>query len=233
MTLYDEILSRSIWAVESIGTCSTISTLAQLSIKEHGQKVWDDNVDQTIVEKQFLESAKAATLKDSETLIPTWAFISIITTYEAWMSDILRLILREYPKKIRKEKVESSTIKDSSSYEECLERLIDEELRDIFYKGPREATKHLQLITSIDIESIPGLADIFELKTLRDILLHNKGVVNGEYLRRAGSKARAKKGEKIRINAGVLSSTQKSVGYFIAKATIMLKEKYKKTGKKL
>lgn len=175
-----------------------------------------------------MKKTTLSVIENCETLIPKWAFINLVTVYEAWMSDVLRAILREYPKKITKEKVESSFITDSASYEECLEKLIDAELVDIFYAGPKEATKRLQEITSIDIETFTELADIFELKAARDVLLHNKGIVNKVYLRKTGDKARAKEGEEITIDSEALLKSFGVMYSFIKNVSNKLEEKFKK-----
>ncbi len=227
MTLSEEIRSRGLNAIDSLGLCATICSLAGVAIEEHGEQILRDNgapAEEGLID--FRERQIQLILKNYGTLIPEWAFINMITVYEAWMSDVLRVILVDCPQKIRKQKVDSSIITGSSSYEECRNKMIDQELKDIFYAGPKEAAKRLQQVTSVDIENIQELPGIFELKALRDILLHNKGVVNKEYIWRAGDKARAKLGDEIRVNSSLLSASQDTIGKFIVEVSKQLQTKF-------
>lgn len=180
------------------------------------------------IEKEVLEKIVfPQILEDSETLIPKWAFINFVTILEAWMSDILRAILRKYPQKLKKEQVNSSIIIDSTSREECLEKLIEKELIGILYGGPKEVTKRLQEIALIDIENIPELAEVFRLKAVRDILLHNKGIVNKIYLRKSGD-TKAKEGDKIKIDAHSLVDSFDIFRSFVTKVSDELVKECKK-----
>lgn len=233
MELHDEIKPITLDTIRDLLTCGTVALVAKESSKTHGDKVLKkiyETAGREIGEdlKDFIEETiKPEIREDSGTLIFRGAFISCITAYEAWVSDVLRAILRKYPQKLKKEKVDSSIIIDSTSHEECLEKLIDKELIDILYGGPKEVTKRLQEITSIDIKNIPELADIFEIKAVRDILLHNKGIVNGEYLRKSRDKARASEDDTIKIDLQILIDSMGILTSFVTKVSVALVKKYK------
>ena len=237
MQLHDKIRSCTGNTLYELLVCSLVAHIGELAIKrvEHiarGPDVAKRIVKTGLINEKAYKQLESDVYDNYDTLLPKWAFINIVAIFEAWMSDVLRELFREYPQKIKRQDIKSFIITESSSYDECLEKLIDIELRDIFYASPKEVTKRLKAITSIKIERIPELPIMYELKAARDIFLHNKGVVNKEYLRKSRDEARAKEGEEIKIDRQTLAKHMESIISFIATVSKEIEEKYKRTEKK-
>ena len=217
-----------------LAVCGVIAAIAKGSARLHGDKVFKEAVEHASEEIKGIAGTLdiVSLINNSETLIPKWAFINFITIFETWLSDVLREILRAYPQKIRRDKVDSAIIIDSSSHEECLEKLIDEELIRLSYASTKEFTKRLQEITSTDIESVSELLDVYELKAARNIILHNRGIVNEKYLKQAGEKARAQIGEEIKLDSESLINSFNILESFVTEVSDKLVKKYKEAEKK-
>jgi len=201
--LHDEIEHLTRYTLHELAVCVTIAAVAKESAKTYFKDTLEPVNEET---KKLLDKIDVALfLEDSDTLISKWVFINFVAIYEAWTSDILRAILRKYPQKLKKEK---------------------EELRGILYGGPKGVTKRLQEITSIEMGNIPELAEVIRLKAVRDILLHNKGIVNKTYLRKSGD-TKATEGDKIKTDAHFLLVNCCIFNSFVIKVSDELVKKYK------
>ncbi len=227
MDLDDKIKLITLSTLRDLNECFLIANAAVMSILLSDYTQWS-LTPKDEEERKIMDETAISIRKNCSTMIPKWAFINFVTILEAWLSDVLREILRTSPHKIRKEMVDSAIVIDSSSYEECLEKLIDYELTKLSYASTKKFTKHLQEITSTDIGGISELLDVLEFKATRNVLLHNKGIVDKTYLQKAGDKARANEGEEIKIDQTAFMNSHDIITTFIKKISDGLVQQYKK-----
>lgn len=126
-----------------------------------------------------------------------------VSLIEKYLEEIIRTVLKMHPGKLsvdigyssKKESQEERKIdlKDiivAKSLEEIYMTIINQRLYKLFYASPKDYFKYLNEIIHIKLEEDLVLTYI-EIKSTRDLIVHNKGKVNSIYVQKAGSKARA------------------------------------------
>ena len=73
-------------------------------------------------------------------------------------------------------------------------------MNDLKYGNLREWFVALNKAVKLDCPNEEEIDTLAEIKTARDTLEHNGGIVNEVYLRKAGKKARYTKGDQIEID---------------------------------
>lgn len=77
--------------------------------------------------------------------------------------------------------------------------IIDRELNELKYKNVSDWFAYSQKLVSSCVTPIDGVWLIAEAKATRDLIVHNGGVVNEIYKRKAGTFARSNIGKSINI----------------------------------
>ena len=133
---------------------------------------------------------------------------TIVSKCESFIFDVLRLVLRAYPKKLTmnirglelKRTVDMDTILSATDIEQLHCALIEQRLHSITYAKPAEYLQYLRSIAHINTDD-KAFGDYVELKATRDNIVHNGGIANATYRLKAGTKARAKEGQRLVMNA--------------------------------
>lgn len=121
--------------------------------------------------------------------------VQLITIIEAMLGDVIRAIVLKYPKKLNsKRTIALQAILEASSIEELHIRATDELLHDLSYKSPIEFAESAQRLLSINLLECPAFHKYMEIKASRDIFIHNRGIANDIYERKAGSHIRVRSG---------------------------------------
>jgi hypothetical protein len=133
-------------------------------------------------------------------LLPMNGLFQIVTNVEALLTDSVRAVVAKFPKKLgQKRSVSLQLILESKSIEEVHIRATDELLHELSYKSPREFAEHFEQLLSINLLECPAYHKYIEVKATRDIHIHNRGIVNDTYSRKAGSHARAIAGKYLPV----------------------------------
>jgi len=133
--------------------------------------------------------------------LTTQAIVASVALTENYLADMLRLIFRGYPKKLTTEDktVELNLVLAAENLDDVLSAVIERQIHSVFYDRPENYFRYLGAVLSVSIGA--ELKDMYaEVKATRDILVHNDGVANATYLRKAGERARAEEGEQIPIH---------------------------------
>ncbi|MCR9264129.1 MAG: hypothetical protein NXH86_08210 [Flavobacteriaceae bacterium] len=134
-------------------------------------------------------------------------FIYIVAQFEAFLSDIISLCLKYDQRKLRmnvsggasNKKVDISEVLNCKTQDNIIDLIIDKQLGDLFYAGPKKQREYIEKVLSVELEEAQWL-NWFEYKATRDLLVHNSGKINSIYLEKTGEKARGKLNEKIELN---------------------------------
>jgi hypothetical protein len=78
--------------------------------------------------------------------------------------------------------------------------LVERRMNGVLYERPARWFGFLSRITGIKCPTKDEIARITEAKASRDVLVHNRGIVEHQYLAKAGSLARFKEGERVEID---------------------------------
>ena len=77
---------------------------------------------------------------------------------------------------------------------------MDRELNEIKYERVADWFAYLERIAKLGVPTAEEIERLAEIKAGRDILVHNKGVVNATYLSKAGKCARFAVGQRLDID---------------------------------
>jgi len=77
--------------------------------------------------------------------------------------------------------------------------IVNKEVRSVGYKRVADWFEYLNEVVHLRCPTQDEVAQLAEVKASRDILVHNKGVVNSTYLDKVGAIARYADGETIEI----------------------------------
>lgn len=121
--------------------------------------------------------------------------LQLVTIIEAMLGDIIRAVVLRYPNKMgAKRTVSLQAVLEATSLEDVHLRVLDSLLNDLSYKSPSDFAEAAEEIISINILECPAFHRYMEIKASRDIFIHNRGIANDIYVRKASSHARVKAG---------------------------------------
>ncbi len=123
------------------------------------------------------------------------ALVQLVTIVETMLGDIVRAVVMRYPQKLGgKRSLSIQAVLESTSLEEVHLRATDALINELAYKSPPEFADSMQDLLSVNLLVCPAFHKYMEVKATRDIFIHNRGVANEVYVRKAGSHARVKEG---------------------------------------
>ena len=133
--------------------------------------------------------------------LPKQFLISSVAIAENYMSEVLRLVLRAFPEKLKSQgkKVDLDLVLDSADIEGLVSTIIEHQIHSVFFAAPEKYFKYIETILSIKIAE-PSKEQYVEVKATRDLLVHNEGIINETYVRKAGRLARGKVGDTIPVD---------------------------------
>jgi hypothetical protein len=127
-------------------------------------------------------------------------FHSFLAIFEAFLTDFMRAWLRAYPQNLAAaEPVPVDVILEAKDKLEITDFLIDRAIVGLLYRKPADWFAYLEKRLKLGCPSAAEVERIAEAKATRDILMHNRGVVNEVYVAKAGALARFTAGQFIDI----------------------------------
>jgi hypothetical protein len=123
------------------------------------------------------------------------ALVQLITLVETMLGDLVRAVVVRYPQKLgTKRSIPIQAVLESTSMEEVHIRATDALLNELAYKSPAEFAEQVEQLLSVKLLECPAFHRYMEVKVTRDIFIHNRGIANDVYCRKAGTHARVKSG---------------------------------------
>nr|MDP2192540.1 hypothetical protein [Rhodoferax sp.] len=149
------------------------------------QSSWKYKKDQLLGRYQFLAFHQLAVN----------GLFQLVAITEALLADIVRALVIKYPHKLgAKRTITIQNVLEATSIEEIHLRATDTLLNELSYKSPSEFAEALQAVVSIHLLECPAFHQYMEIKASRDIFIHNRGIANDSYIRKAGTRVRVKSG---------------------------------------
>jgi hypothetical protein len=127
------------------------------------------------------------------------AFQQLVTIFEAWFFDLLSLWLAAHPGILYRRQVDLETILAAPDKAAVLQGVIDRELNDVKYRRVADWFDFMRKLVSVPGPSDDETAGLAEVKASRDVLVHNKSVVNAVYVAKSGAKARYAAGDILEL----------------------------------
>jgi hypothetical protein len=118
-------------------------------------------------------------------------FHNFLAIFEAFFTDFVRAWLRAYPQNLLStEPVPVNVILESPDKAAIIDFLIDRAIVGLLYKKPADWFAFLEKKLKLGCPSAEEIARLAEAKATRDLIMHNRGVVNEVYVAKAGQLAR-------------------------------------------
>jgi hypothetical protein len=126
-------------------------------------------------------------------------FQQFISIFESYVFDLLHLWLMAYPQNLTSKKVDYKVILDAPDKDAITTYVVNREVNEMMYERPASWFAYLEDRAKLGCPTAVEIEQIAEAKASRDVLVHNKGVVNRIYELKAGKLARYKDGQQIDI----------------------------------
>ncbi len=124
-----------------------------------------------------------------------------MTISEALLADILRAVVDKQPQKLgAKRSVSMQLVLEAASIDEVHLRATDALLNELSYKSPSEFAEAMDGLLSIKLMECPASHKCIEIKASRDIFIHNEGLANDRYARKAASHGRVQSGMNLPVD---------------------------------
>jgi hypothetical protein len=126
-------------------------------------------------------------------------FQHFVSIFEDFLFDLLRLWLATYPASLSDRSLKFGAVLKGGSIPAIALSVIDKELNELKYERVADWFAYLEKLVKLGCPTPDEIEALAEMKASRDILVHNKGIVNSVYVSKSGSKARYKDGENLEI----------------------------------
>jgi len=126
-------------------------------------------------------------------------FLHFVSLFEDFFFDLLRLWLTAHPHSLSRRQVDLGTILQTGDTSIILQNVIDRELNSLKYEKLADWFVYLDKLVHLGCPTPSEIEALAEIKASRDILTHNRGLVNPIYLAKAGGKARFQDGERLEL----------------------------------
>ena len=145
-------------------------------------------------------------------------FQHLVSFFEDFVFDLLRLWLTAYPAGIPnkdRKPVDLAMVIGASDKDAILEFVIDRELNALKYERPIAWFRYLNDRVKLGCPNEEQIERLAEIKALRDLLSHNRGIVNETYIQKAGARARYKLGQRLEVPEPYLRETWTLIGEMV------------------
>jgi len=126
-------------------------------------------------------------------------FQHFVSLFESFFFDLLQLWLTYYPRSLSNRQVPFGEILDAPDKDAVTVAIVERKLNELRYERVADWFAYLDEIMRLACPASGTIEALAEIKASRDILVHNKGIVNTVYLSKAGSHARYADGERLEI----------------------------------
>ena len=152
-------------------------------------------------------------------------FQHFVSIFEDFVFDTLRLWLAAYPAILSKKQLEFATVLSAPNIATVVLAVVDRELNEIKYGRVADWFAYLERLAKPGVPTAEEIERLAEVKASRDILVHNKGVVNATYLSKSGKSARFAVGEKLEIDVPYHLASWESIKKLVSNLSTAMIEK--------
>lgn len=114
-------------------------------------------------------------------------FVSLIGSFEVFLTDMCVQVLRRYPKKVGSATFTLTEILDSETVDALTTRAAEDAVNKMMYKSPMEYFKAVcEILSLVPSEIDSGWRTFVEAKARRDLGVHSAWKCNPVYLKKIG-----------------------------------------------
>ena len=153
-------------------------------------------------------------------------FVYLVAKGEAFFHDVMYNVLQYDNRKLListpgidgVKNVKTETIIKSSDLDCLIQAVIDRQLDVVTYARPVAQFLYIEKISGVEVDSdLIGLWS--EAKAIRDLVVHNSGIINETYINKSGDRARGNLGDEIIIDRTYFEDTAISLKTIIGKVS--------------
>lgn len=126
-------------------------------------------------------------------------FQHFVSLFEDFVSGFLLAWLSAYPRSLEKRQLAFETVLDSTDKTEIIRAVVRKELIEITYKRVDEWFKYLDKIVHLGCPDEDQIKQLAEIKASRNVLVHNKGIVDAKYVEKSMGRARYQDDDMLEI----------------------------------
>jgi hypothetical protein len=162
------------------------------------------------------EDLKARTEKYVGIRLNGSIFKDLSSLLEDWMLGLIRLWLTAYPEDLDLHFDPATGLRRGKKHEEVqiplsrllhlrdcnaiLDGLVDRVVRDLTYERPERWFRYIDSRIALGCPDTAQRQKLAEMKAARDCLEHNRGMINRDYISKAGTAARYAEGDLVQID---------------------------------
>ena len=183
-------------------------------LSKKGKKELVKLINSRVLEKEMKKIRKNAPIQGK--LLRKSSLISLMATFETFISQIIQYYYQKFPKAFssNSDKLSLEKIRELGSLEEAEQLLISNEIDSLLRGNIQSQLDYFEKQLNIDLKPIQSyLEDLTEMSQRRNLLVHNDGIVNKQYLLKTPKKHlhKIKEGDKISINQEYLLNSIKLI----------------------
>jgi len=204
MTIRDEIQNAGNSALEQLRETQSFfnydlwlwnSTLVE--IKEKGRQFTLKSLETG----QILDSAHFAKIASSyKYQLPAIALQRTVIVFENYLSKIFQLWIVNYPKAFSKRQIAFQQILELPDKDSIIDEFVSAEIQAIFYQHPRDWFNFLNTHCGLEKFDQDILAQFYEIKARRDLIVHGQNIINKSYVEKSASHAVGDLGDMLETN---------------------------------
>lgn len=126
-------------------------------------------------------------------------FLQFLSVFEVFVGDLLRLWLTAHPRAIGGKTLKFEDALDAGDMPTLVSQVVDHEVAEVTYRSPRTVFQYLEKRIGLALPPPAEIDRLAEAKATRDVIVHNRGVINDAYLLKAGALARHTAGQFVDI----------------------------------
>ncbi|MGL4554928.1 MAG: hypothetical protein ACRC33_27490 [Gemmataceae bacterium] len=123
-----------------------------------------------------------------------------VSHLEDFVLGLIRLWLRSFPHRLRDRKVSGAAVFAAKDIDEVREHLIQQHVLDTAYKSLADLFASLSELVELKHPAKDEIERLAEIKASRDVLVHNRGVVNATYVQKVGARKRFDVGDRLEVS---------------------------------
>jgi hypothetical protein len=146
----------------------------------------------------FIEKAKSYLAKE----VIEATFLQFISIFESFITDFMKVWFVAYPGALEEKKIDVTMILNLPNKEAIIEAIAEQGANAIIYDKPANWFSKIEKFAKLNVPVPNEIERIVEAKATRDLLIHNRGVVNATYLEKAGKAPRYKNiGDRVSVSS--------------------------------
>lgn len=174
---------------------------------------------------EFIELTKLP--QSYPSLASRMAYVNLIATFDAFLTDIFEAVILSRPEILKsKKQLTYEKILDFTSRTDLILYLAKRELNELSYKSAKDQADYYKERFGIVLtDSGVSMDELVELRTTRNVLVHNNGIVNHIFLDQLPTTT-YKLGDSVIIDLAYFDSAASSLNKIADFLVIQLSSKY-------